>query len=235
MTGAYAEYLVTDAAQCAPLPLGIDPAIASTLPIVYPTAHLCLQDSGRLKAGESVLVTAAAGGVGLAAIQLAKAWGAGKIIAVAGGAEKLAICKTHGATECFDYNNPSWAEQVKATHPNGIDIIIDMVGAEVADKAIKLIGWRGRFVVVGFAGGTIPSMPLNRLLLKSATAVGVFWGAVAGREPKLAQQVFSDLFNLLQEGKIKPIVNHTYPLAEAPQAMLDLAARKTTGKVVLLP
>ena len=235
MTGAYAEYLITDATQCAPLPVGIDPAVASTLPIVYPTAHLCLQDSGRLQAGESVLITAAAGGVGLAAIQLAKAWGAGKIIAVAGGADKLAICKENGASEGFDYNDPAWADQVKAAHPNGIDIIIDMVGGDVADKAIKLIGWRGRFVVVGFASGIIASLPLNRLLLKSATAVGVFWGAVAGKEPKLAQQVFADLFKLLQDGKIKPIVNHSYPLSQAPQAMLDLAARKTTGKVVLLP
>jgi NADPH:quinone reductase len=232
-TGAYAEYLVTDARQVAPLPASVDLAEASTMPIVYPTAHLALQDSGHLKEGETVLVTAAAGGVGLAAIQLAKAWGAGKIIAVAGGAEKLAICKEHGATDVFDYADPQWAEQVKAAFPKGADIIIDMVGGDVAEKAFKLIAWRGRFIVVGFAGGTIPAMPLNRLLLKSATAAGVFWGAMAQKEPKFAQSVFQDLFSLLAQGRLKPIVNHRYPLAQAPQAMKDLAARKTTGKVIL--
>jgi NADPH:quinone reductase len=232
-TGAYAEYLVTDARQVAPLPTSVDLAEASTMPIVYPTAHLALKDSGHLKEGETVLVTAAAGGVGLAAIQLAKAWGAGRIIAVAGGADKLAICKEHGATDVFDYADPQWAEQVKAAFPNGADIIIDMVGGDVAEKAFKLIAWRGRFIVVGFAGGTIPAMPLNRLLLKSATAAGVFWGAMAQKEPKFAQSVFQDLFTLLAQGRLKPIVNHRYPLAQAPQAMKDLAARKTTGKVIL--
>jgi NADPH:quinone reductase len=234
-TGAYAEYLITEAKQVAPLPPGVDLALASTMPIVYPTAHLSLKDSGHLKEGDTVLITAAAGGVGLAAIQLAKAWGAGRIIAVAGGLDKLEICKDHGATDTFDYNNPQWADEVKVAFPNGADIIIDMVGGEVAEKCFKLIAWRGRFVVVGFAGGTIPSMPLNRLLLKSASASGVFWGAVAGKEPKFAQQVFSDLFALLAQGKIKPIVNHRYPLEHAPQAMKDLAARKTTGKVILEP
>jgi NADPH:quinone reductase len=233
-TGAYAEYLVTDARQVAPLPASVDLAVASTMPIVYPTAHLSLKDSGRMKEGETVLITAAAGGVGLAAIQLAKAWGAGKIIAVAGGAEKLAICKEHGATDTFDYADPTWADQVKAAFPEGADIIIDMVGGDVAEKAFKLIAWRGRFIVVGFAGGVIPAMPLNRLLLKSATAAGVFWGAVAGKEPKFAQSVFQDLFTLLAQGRLKPIVNHSYPLAQAPQAMKDLAARKTTGKVILV-
>jgi NADPH:quinone reductase len=171
----------------------------------------------------------------LAAIQLAKAWGAGKIIAVAGGNEKLAICKEHGATETYNYNDPRWADAVKAANPEGADIIIDMVGDQVAEKCFKLIGWRGRFIVVGFAGGAIPAMPLNRLLLKSASAAGVFWGAVATKEPKFAQTVFADLFKLLSEGKILPIVNHSYALSEAPQAMKDLAARKTTGKVILKP
>ncbi len=234
-TGAYAEYLLTDARQVFPLHPSVDLAVAATMPIVYPTAHLALQDSGRLKAGETVLITAAAGGVGLAAIALAKAWGAGKIIAVAGGNEKLAICKEHGATETYNYNDANWAEAIKAANPEGADIIIDMVGDQVAEKCFKLIGWRGRFIVVGFAGGAIPAMPLNRLLLKSASAAGVFWGAVATKEPKFAQTVFADLFKLLSEGKILPIVNHSYALSDAPQAMKDLAARKTTGKVILKP
>ncbi len=232
-TGAFAEYLITSAKQVAPLPPGTNMTLAATIPIVYPTAHLALKDSGHLKEGETVLITAAAGGVGLAAIQLAKAWGAGKIIAVAGGADKIDICKGHGATHGFDYNVPTWVDQAKAVIPDGADIIIDMVGGEVAEKCFKLMAWRSRFVVVGFAGGAIPAMPLNRLLLKSATASGVFWGAVATKEPKFAQQVFADLFGLLAQGKIQPIANHTYPLAQAPQAMLDLASRKTTGKVIL--
>jgi len=235
-TGGYATHAVLDDASVAPIPDNVSFAEGSAVPIVYPTAHLCLKDAGRLKPGETVLVHAGAGGVGLAAIQLARLWGAGRIIATAGGAEKLAVCKAHGADFAFDYATDAWVDQVKeATGGKGADIIIDMVGGKIAENSMRLLNWRGRFIVVGFAGGAIPNLPANRLLLKAAAAIGVFWGETARREPQTAKAVFEDLFGLLAQGKIKPVVSSTYKLSDAPQAMLDLAARKTHGKVVLIP
>ena len=234
-TGGYAEYALANDASIAAVPEGIDLAVAATLPIVFPTAHLCLRDAGRLAQGETVLITAAAGGVGLAAIQLAKAWGAARVIALAGGQAKLGICREHGADVLIDYNEPDWFDKAKADFGDRVNIVIDMVGGNVAEQALRLLAWRGRFVVVGFAGGTIPAIPANRLLLKSATAVGVFWGATTQKEPALAAQVFQDLFGMVSSGQLKPIVTRRYGLADAPQAMKDLASRSTAGKVVLVP
>ncbi|MCL4745173.1 MAG: NADPH:quinone oxidoreductase family protein [Burkholderiaceae bacterium] len=234
-TGGYAEYAIVAESNLAPLPEGVDMAVAATMPVVYPTAHLCLRDAANMAEGETVLILAAAGGVGLAAIQLAKAWKAGRIIAAAGGKAKLATCAEFGADTLIDYNDKDWAEQVKALAPKGVDIVIDMVGGEYAKQGLRLLGWRGRFVVVGFAGGTIPKLAANRLLLNQARAIGVFWGGTALREPRLAQQVFADLFAMLARGAIRPILTARYPLAEAPRAMDDLAGRRTTGKVVLIP
>ena len=239
-TGGYATHALLDDGAVAPIPDNLDFASASALPIVYPTAHLCLKDAGRMQPGETVLVHAGAGGVGLAAIQLAKAWGAGKILATAGSAAKLKVCLDEGADAAFDYSIPgkedAWVDQVKeATGGKGADIIIDMVGGRIAEQSMRVLNWRGRFIVVGFAGGTIPSLAANRLLLKAASAIGVFWGETAKREPATVQTVFGDLFRLLAEGKIKPVVTNTYKLSNAPQAMIDLATRKTFGKVVLVP
>ena len=171
---------------------------------------------------------------------MARAWGAGKILATAGGAAKLKVCLDEGADAAFDYSVPgkedAWVDQVKeATGGKGADIIIDMVGGRIAEQSLRVLNWRGRFIVVGFAGGTIPNLPANRLLLKAASATGVFWGETAKREPKTVQAIFADLFGLLAQGKIKPVVTNTYKLSNAPQAMIDLATRKTFGKVVLVP
>lgn len=234
-TGGYAEYAIADEPKTALLPDGVDLAVAATMPIVYPTAHLCLKDAGRMKPGETVLILAAAGGVGLAAIQLAKAWGAGRVIAAAGGEDKLKICAEYGADSLVDYRRRDWVDQVKAIAPKGVDIVIDMVGGEEAEQGVRTLAWRGRFIVVGFAGGTIPKIPANRLLLNAASAIGVFWGGLTQREPELAREVYADLFGMLGRNEIKPILTKRYPLADAPQAMHDLAARKTTGKVVLVP
>jgi NADPH2:quinone reductase len=238
--GGYATHAILDDAAVAPIPDNLSFAEGSALPIVYPTAHLCLKDAGRMQPGETVLVHAGAGGVGLAAIQLAKAWGAGKILATAGGATKCKVCIEQGAHEAYDYSdaaNPdAWVEKVNAaTAGKGADIIIDMVGGKIAEQSMRLLNWRGRFIVVGFAGGTIPNLPANRLLLKAASAIGVFWGETAKREPKTVQAVFADLFGLLTTGKIRPVVTSSYKLSNAPQAMIDLATRKTHGKVVLVP
>lgn len=234
-TGGYAEYAIAAEAKTALLPDGVDHAVAATMPIVYPTAHLCLKDAGRMKPGETVLILAAAGGVGLAAIQLAKAWGAGRVIAAAGGEEKLKICEEFGADSLVDYRRKDWVDQVKAIAPKGVDIVIDMVGGEEAEQGVRTLAWRGRFIVVGFAGGTIPKIPANRLLLNAASAIGVFWGGLTQREPEMAREVYADLFGMLGRGEIRPILTKRYTLADAPQAMKDLAARKTTGKVVLVP
>ncbi len=238
-TGGYATHAILDDGAVAPIPDNLSFAEGSALPIVYPTAHLCLKDAGRMQPGETVLVHAGAGGVGLAAIQLAKAWGAGKILATAGGDDKCKVCVDQGAHEAYDYNGTgadTWVEKVKAaTGGKGADIIIDMVGGKIAEQSLRVLNWRGRFIVVGFAGGTIPNLPANRLLLKAASAIGVFWGETAKREPKTVQAVFADLMGLLAAGKIKPVVTSTYKLSNAPQAMIDLGTRKTHGKVVLIP
>jgi NADPH2:quinone reductase len=235
-TGGYATHAIMADAAAAPIPANLSFAEGSALPIVYPTGHLCLKDAGRMKPGETVLVHAGAGGVGLAAIQLARAWGAGRIFATAGGAAKLKVCRDHGADDAWDYATDGWVESLKAaTNGNGADIIIDMVGGRVAEQSMRVLNWRGRFIVVGFAGGSIPNLPANRLLLKSASAIGVFWGETSKREPELVKAVYKDLFGLLSEGKIKPVVTSTYKLSDAPRAMIDLATRKTYGKVVLVP
>jgi NADPH2:quinone reductase len=235
-TGGYATHAILDDAAAAPIPANLSFAEGAALPIVYPTAHLCLKDAGRMQPGETVLVHAGAGGVGLAAIQLARARGAGKIFATAGGAAKLKVCRDHGADDAWDYATDAWVDQLKAaTAGRGADIIIDMVGGRVAEQSMRVLNWRGRFIVVGFAGGSIPNLPANRLLLKSASAIGVFWGEMSRREPALAKAIYQDLFGLLSAGKIKPVVTSTYKLSDAPQAMIDLATRKTYGKVVLVP
>ena len=235
-SGGYATHALLADAAVAPIPANLSFAEGAALPIVYPTAHLCLKDAARMKAGETVLVHAGAGGVGLAAIQLAKAWGAGKIFATAGGEAKLQVCREHGADAALDYSTDGWVDQLKAaTGGLGADIIIDMVGGRVAEQSMRVLNWRGRFIVVGFAGGSIPNLAANRLLLKSASAIGVFWGELSKREPETAAAVFKDLFDLLSAGKIKPVVTSTYKLSDAPQAMIDLATRKTHGKVVLIP
>ena len=235
-TGGYATHALLDQHAVAPIPDNVSFAEGSAVPVVYPTAHQCLRDAGRLQAGETVLVHAGAGGVGLAAIQLAKIWGAGKIIATAGGKAKLDVCLAQGADHAFDYSDETWVDKVKeVTGGNGADIIIDMVGGRIAELSLKVLAWRGRFIVVGFAGGTIPNIPANRLLLKAASAIGVVWGECARREPHTAKAVLGDLFTLLAQGKFKPVVTSTYPLSKAPQAMIDLATRKTHGKVVLVP
>ena len=238
-TGGYATEAIVDDGAVLAIPDNLDFPAASAIPVVYPTAHLCLRDAGRLKEGETVLVHAGAGGVGLAAIQLARAWGAGTILATASSSEKIAVCLREGADQAFDYSQSAtfpWHEQVKKTMGGkGVDIIIDMVGGEIAEHSLRVLAWRGRFITVGYAGGTIPNLPANRLLLKAASAIGVFWGETAKREPGLASSVFKDIFELVSAGKVKPAVSATYPLSRAPEAMVDLAKRKTYGKVVLVP
>jgi NADPH:quinone reductase len=233
--GGFAEYVVAKDRDVSVLPDGMTTREGAVFPVVYGTAHLALRDGARLKPGETVLVHAGAGGVGLASIQVAKAWG-GRVVATAGGDEKVAICRDHGVDLAIDYNREPWFDRVKEwSGGRGVDVVIDMVGGEVAEQSVRALAWRGRLMVVGFASGKIPNIAANRLLLKSASAIGVFWGGMRGQEPQLTQAVMADLNAMYGRGEILPVVSRTYPLAEAPQALADLGSRKTYGKVVLLP
>jgi NADPH2:quinone reductase len=182
-----------------------------------------------------MLVLGAAGGVGLAAIEIGKAIGA-RVIAAASSDEKLAVCKDHGADALINYSTEDLRERVKElTDGRGPDVIYDPVGGIYAEPAFRSIAWRGRYLVVGFANGEIPKMPLNLALLKGASLVGVFWGEFARREPKANLANMMQMLGWMQEGKIRPHISARYPLEQTTQALLDMAARKVTGKVVIQP
>ena len=234
-TGGYAEEVIAPGEGTLPVPPGMDPVDAAVFPLVYGTTLHALKQRGQLKEGETLLVLGAAGGVGLAAVQIGKLMGA-RVIAAASSAEKLALCKQHGADELVDYSKESLKESVKKlTKGQGADVIYDPVGGELAQDCFSCINWNGRYLIIGFAAGGIPEVALNRLLLKGASAVGVFWGAFAAREPKTNYDNFQQLFRWYGEGKLKPYISQRYPLAQAAQALRDMTARKVTGKVVLIP
>jgi NADPH2:quinone reductase len=234
-TGGYAEEVIAAGDTVIPLPRGMAMNDAAAFPFVYGTSLHALKQRANLKAGETLLVLGAAGGVGLAALQIGKLMGA-RVIAAASSAEKLALCQQHGADEVVNYSTESLKEAVKKlTKGQGADVIYDPVGGDLAQDCFSCINWNGRYLVVGFAAGKIPEVALNRLLLKGAAAVGVFWGAFVAREPKANWENFQQLFAWYGEGKLKPHVSATYPLGEAPRALRDMLERKVTGKVLLIP
>jgi NADPH2:quinone reductase len=233
--GAYAEEVLAPADAVMPLPRDMDFKDAAAFPFVYGTTIHALKQRGQLKSGETLLVLGASGGVGLAAVQLGKLMGA-KVIAAASSPEKLAICKQHGADELIDYSKESLKESVKKlTKGQGADVIYDPVGGELGEECLSCIAWNGRYLVIGFASGPIPNLAANRLLLKGAAAVGVFWGAFVMREPKANWENFQQLFQWYQEGRLKPYISKTAPLADAPKILREMMDRKVTGKVVLTP
>jgi NADPH2:quinone reductase len=233
--GAFAQYACVDAADLSPVPEAVDLATAAALPVVYGTAHHALVERGRLRAGETLLVRAAAGGGGRATVQLGRALGL-RVLAAAGGSDKCALCLEHGAEQAFDYRDPAWAEQVKAaTDGRGVDAVFDPVGGDYTGQALRLLAFGGRLLIVGFAAGTIPEIPANRLLLKDLSALGVVWGAWRRRNRPAAAKQMAALFDLWRQGDIAPLVSQRRPLREAPQAIADLGARRTTGKVLLIP
>lgn len=233
MVGAFAEQALLPAAQCMPLPTGFDPALAAAFTLAYGTSWHALRDRCALQAGETLLVLGAAGGVGLAAVEIAKAAGA-KVIAVASSDEKRGICLQHGADAAIGYE--ALREQIKSlTEGKGVDVVYDAVGGAQAEPAIRSLAWRGRYAVVGFASGEIPSIPLNLLLLKGSSLIGVFWGEWVKREPKAWAAGLTELMGWLQAGKLKPLISRRYALAETPQALRDLGDRKVTGKIVIEP
>jgi NADPH:quinone reductase len=234
-TGGYAEEVVASAEMVMPLPRDMDFKHAAGFPMIYGTSYHALKQRAQLKAGETLLVLGAAGGVGLAALQLGKLMGA-RVIAAAGTDDKLAFCRSQGADEVVNYSKDSLKEAVKKlTKGQGADVIYDPVGGELAQDCFSCINWNGRYLVVGFAAGKIPEVALNRLLLKGAAAVGVFWGAFVAREPKVNWENFQQLFAWYAEGKLKPHISKSYPLAQAAVALRDMLERRVTGKVVLVP
>ena len=234
-TGAFAQQIVVPQQALMPMPPGMDFDTAAAITLTYGTSHHAVVDRAQLKAGETMLVLGAAGGVGLAAIEIGKALGA-RVIAAASTDEKLAVCRAHGADATINYSSEDLREAIKAaTDGKGPDVIYDPVGGIYAEPAFRSIGWRGRYLVVGFANGEIPKLPLNLTLLKGASLMGVFWGEFAKREPKANMAAMRQLMGWLGEGKIKPRISGRYTLAQAADALNDMAARKVTGKVVIVP
>lgn len=233
--GGFAEYAAVPAIGAERIPDDFPIRDAVTLPVIFPTAYLALKDRAGLRPGETVLVHAGAGGVGSAAIQLARHWGA-RVIATAAGAEKLAICRSLGADDVIDYSAEPLVERVREiTGGAGVDVVVDPVGGKVAVDSLRCLAWAGRLVIVGFAGGAIADLPSNRLLLKNAAAMGVYWGEYRRHHPERVSEIFADLFDLRRQGAITPLVRDVFPLAEAPRALAALAGRQTVGKVVLVP
>ena len=234
-TGGFAEKIALDAHRCVPVPDNVSFEVAAGLMLAFGTSHHAVVDRGEIKPGETILVLGAAGGVGLAAVDIAKAKGA-RVIAAASSAEKLEICRAHGADATINYATEDLRAAIREhTGGKGPDVIFDPVGGHLAEPAFRSIAWRGRYLVIGFAEGTIPSLPLNLPLLKGASLVGVFWGEFARREPKNQIRMMEDLFAMLARGEIRPLVSKTYTLEETADALRDMAARRVTGKIVILP
>jgi NADPH:quinone reductase len=233
--GAFAEEVKTEAARLLPMPQGMDFPSAAAFLLTYATSDHALRDRGALRPGETLLVLGAAGGVGLAAIEIGKVLGA-RVIACASSDEKLAVCREHGADEGINYAGEDLRERIKAlTGGRGVDVVYDPVGGAYSEPAFRSLAWRGRLLVVGFAAGDIPKLPLNLALLKGASVVGVFWGDFARREPQQFAQSVRQLGRWYAEGKLRPHVSQTFPLARAAEALKLMAARQVKGKIVLIP
>lgn len=233
-TGGFATHTLAPAALCLPLPAGFPAVDAAAFIMTYATSHHALIDRGQLKAGETVLVMGAAGGVGTAAIQIAKAAGA-RVIAAASSDEKCALCLQIGADETLNYSRENLREALKTlTAGRGPDVIYDPVGGDLAEPAFRSIAWRGRYLVIGFAGGPIPSLPLNLPLLKGASIVGVFWGDFAKREPQANAAMMQELVRWYGQGKVKPVIDSTLPMPELKAAYARMGSRAVMGKLVMV-
>ncbi|MEW5703770.1 MAG: NADPH:quinone oxidoreductase family protein [Pseudomonadota bacterium] len=232
--GGFAEEVVAESAATFPIPDGLDFVHAAGFAVAYGTAHGALAWRADLQAGETLLVHGAGGGVGLTAVEVGKAMGA-RVIATASSAEKLALARAHGADVGID----SQAEDIRArvkelTGGRGADVVYDPVGGPVFDASLRAIAWGGRIVLIGFASGTVPQIPANVLLVKNVAAFGFAWGAYIERKPALVRESFATLFRWWEEGRLKPHVSETFPLADAGEALNRLKTRRATGKIVLV-
>jgi NADPH2:quinone reductase len=233
--GAFAEYAVVPQDRVMALPDGIPFDIAGSFVMTYGTCHHALVDRAQLQVGETVLVLGAAGGIGMAAIEIAKALGA-RVIAAASSRDKLRTCIEHGADEVIDYETEDLRERIKAiTQGRGVDVVCDPVGGRVSEPALRSTAWRGRYLVIGFAGGEIPRLPLNLPLLKGCSIVGVFFGDHLRREPDQGERHLRELIALYRDGRIKPLVSAHYTLDGTAEALDALMQRRVVGKVVIVP
>lgn len=231
--GALAEQAVADVEDAFHVPEGMSMAEAAGFTMVYGTSYHALKQRANLRAGESLLVLGASGGVGLTAVELGKAVGA-KVYAAASSDDKLAVAKEAGADVLINYANGSLKDQVKdLTQGDGCDVIYDPVGGDLFDQATRCIAWEGRYLVVGFASGRIPQLPANLILLKGCQYVGVFWGAFRRRDPQTHRRNFDELFDLFRAGKIRPRVGHKFPIEQYADALNVFVNRQAMGKVVV--
>lgn len=235
MLGAFAEKVPVHFSQVVPMPDSMSFEEGAALTTIYGTSYHALKDRARLKEGETVLVLGAAGGVGIATVQLAKAMGA-KVIAAASSDEKLQFCRDNGADETINYTTEDLKARAKElSGGKGVDVVYDPVGGDYAEPALRATGWDARYLVIGFASGPIPKIPLNLALLNSRNIQGVFWGAWAGQNPRANAQNLKEIFDFYEAGKIKPQVSASYALDDYAKAFEDLLERRVKGKVVLTP
>lgn len=233
-SGAFGTHALMPAARVLPLPPDFDLDDAAAFAFTYGTTHHALMDRGRLQAGETVLVLGAAGGVGSSAVQIAKAAGA-RVIAAASSDDKCAFARKLGADETVNYASTPLRDALKAlTGGKGVDLVYDPVGGDLAEPAFRSIAWRGRYLVIGFAAGSIPSLPLNLPLLKGADIVGVFWGDFTRREPRAFQQALGQLLQWYREGTVRPAIDCKLPMGELRAAYARMASRQVQGKVLLV-
>ncbi|CAN5759162.1 NADPH:quinone oxidoreductase family protein [soil metagenome] len=233
--GGYAHKVAVPESSVFPIPESMPFEKAAALPITYQTAHVAIHHRAHLRAGETVLVHAGAGGVGSAAIQIAKAAGA-RVIATAGGPEKVEVCRTLGAEVAIDYREDNFVEAVKeATEGRGADVVFDPVGGDVFDGSRRCVAFEGRIVVIGFAGGRIAEAPTNHVLVKNYSVVGMHWGLYTRVMPDLVRSTHDDLILLYERGEIDPLIFRTVSFEELPQALNLLGSRGSYGKVVMRP
>jgi len=233
LNGGFAEEVLVPAKACFPKPPNMEFPIAASFMMAYGTSYHALKDRAKLQEGETLLVLGAAGGVGLAAVEIGKLMGA-KVIAAASTPEKLALCQEYGADEIINYQTEDLKTRIKElTDGKGADVVYDPVGGQYSEAALRATAWEGRFLVVGFAAGDIPKIPLNLALLKGCQIVGVFWGSFATRSPEKNMQNTMELMQWYSAGKLKPHIHAVYPLAEAPKALEEMMNRKVRGKIVI--
>lgn len=231
--GAFCERLVAPAAMVMPMPKGMDYRQASGIGMTYFTSHHALKQRAQLQPGETLLVLGAGGGVGITAVELGKAMGA-RVIAAASSDEKLALAKSRGADELINYEQQPLKQTLKElTGGRGVDVVYDPVGGDYSEQALRAMAWKGRFLVIGFASGPIPSIPLNLALLKGCSIVGVFWGAFSAMEPDVHLENIAELWQKFEAGELIPTVTDVYPMASYADALNCLAQRRAKGKVIL--
>ncbi len=233
--GGYASAALVAAAAAVPIPASMSFEHAAGFGIVYLTSYLALVDRAGLRAGETLLVHAAAGGVGSTAVQIGKALGA-RVLATASSERKLAVAREHGADAGFDYGDAAWVDRVKeATGGRGVDVVYDPVGGDVFDLSTRCLAFGGRLLVIGFASGRVPSVQVNRLLLKNAAVVGMGLGGFQRHAPERVAVALRELFDLYERGALHPVISLTFPLQEAARALEEISSRRSTGKVLLIP